>query len=58
MSYIPISATKTLTALENRNILDLEPKNRFNSWEDEAMVIQQNQKKFLFEYVVDALKGK
>ena len=56
VSYNPSSVTRTPTALENRQILDLFEFVNMD-WDDDAMVIEHNQKKFLFDYVADMLKG-
>ena len=42
------------TALENTNILDLDVK---IDWNNDAIVISEHKKKFLFDYVADGLKG-
>ena len=43
-------------ALVNKNILDL-PKYFDVDWNNDAMVIKEERKKFLFDYVADGLKG-
>ena len=57
VSYNPSSETRTPTALENRDILDLQSNNGKMNWDDDTMVTEFNRKKFLFDYVADMLKG-